>query len=157
MGMNADEELQAIQTQFTTELSALEEKYRKDINVAFFLYLDQIQGASEAQRRQYWQQYHQKKEALATSHMEQIQEIITARTQLLNTLDERVRNAPNEIVSPAWYLRVTRFAEGGSSLERFFDVWDIYSREGLREFFRWFLNNAEVTKRCSPIEVEIGL
>lgn len=62
-----------------------------------------------------------------------------------------------DIISPFWRSRVTRIAEGSPShLKLFFDIkLEVYSREGLREFLRFFMDNMIETEQSSPIELEI--
>lgn len=63
--MDADElELQEIQSAFTRGLAASDEEYRTQMNALSTFHDEQLQGASEEQRRISWKQYYQKKEAL---------------------------------------------------------------------------------------------
>jgi hypothetical protein len=156
--MDKDEqELADIHLACHTSLAASEKEYNTKRSAALDLYFDQIQGASEEQTQIYRQQYRQKEEALLQECIERNHEIITAYMQQQNALYDRVRNTPTDLVYPYWRCRITSIAEEAPpDLQHFFErELDVHGKEGLHEFFRFFLNNQKETKQGSPIEIEI--
>lgn len=75
----------------------------------------------------------------------------------MKALEDRLRNTPNDIISPFWRVRVTHLAEEAPShVHHFFQrKLEIYSIEALQEFLRFFLNHPSETRQSSPIELEV--
>jgi hypothetical protein len=142
-----EQELREIQEEFRHGLAASDEEYRIKMNASLDLYLAQMQGASEEQAQIYKEQYRQRKDALLQESIERDRKIITFHAQRMEDLDDRLRNRPNDIISPFWRVRVTHIAEEmPSHLHHFFQRRaEIYSKEALQEFFRFFLNNPKET------------
>ncbi len=156
--MDKDEQEWAeIHRAFAREMAASDEELRLKKNAAFNLFVDQIQGATTEQRKAYEGQYRQVADALLQSAIERDRIIIATSIRRKNELEERVRNAPTDIISPFWRVRVTGIMEESPSyLQHFFDrQLEIYSLETLREYFRFFLENADKTAQASPVEVEV--
>ncbi len=145
---------------FSRDQAAADEEYRTKKNAAYDLLFQQIEGASPEQKQIYHEQYRQVADALLQTCIERGRAIIDAYFRHKNELEERVRNTPNDIISPFWRLRVTDITEEAPPhVKRLFqsldNVQEIYSPETLYEYFRFFLNNLKEVEQASPVEVEV--
>lgn len=156
--MDQDEqELADINAAFSADLAASDAEYSRQSSAALDLYFEQVREVSEEQKQIYRQQYRQRVDALLQACIERNRATIETYMRRKYELEERIRKSLSDIVSPFWRVRVTGITEEGSPhLHRFFNrKMDVYSREALREYFRFFLENAKETEQGSPIEVEV--
>ncbi len=146
---------------FSRDQAAADEEYRTKKNAAYDLLFKQIEGASLEQKQVYHEQYRQVADALLQTCIERGRTIIDAYFRHKNEIEERVRNTPNDIISPFWRIRVTTITEEAPPyLKMLFDTSlgeekEMYSIEVLREYFRFFLNNPKEVEQASPVEVEV--
>lgn len=152
-----EQELQEIQEHCTQAFLASDQEYRQQVNAAYLLLIDHLQGATEEQKRLLWQQYAQQKAELLRQHIERDRAIIETYAQRKQALEDRLRHAPTEPAFPLWRCRITHLAAGAPShLKQVFAVeLDGTGRAGLLECLGFFMNRAQETAQGSPLELEV--